>query len=56
MVLRAIYAADAAITIGTRISAPIADVVLFIAKNGVMLTCQNRSDALYVCDVVDVQC
>jgi hypothetical protein len=37
--LRAIYAAEAAITIGTSISAPIADVLLFITKNGVMLTC-----------------
>ena len=37
--LMAIYAADAAITIGTRISAPSAVVLLLIAKIEVMLTC-----------------
>jgi hypothetical protein len=37
-VLRAMYAADAAITIGTMISAPIAELLL-IAKIEVMLTC-----------------
>lgn len=47
-VLRAIYAADAAITIGTMMSAPIAGLLLLIAKTGEMLRCYYGSNALMI--------